>query len=168
MGSAVAVAVAVELAVAVAVGVAIAVAVAVGLAVAVAVDMAVELAVAIAVGLAVAVAVIAEYRCAEATGAKTKTTIALKAKRNKILFMMHPFTRVGCPLGAAPTFPCSDIVSTSYDLSQPIPSPRPYSPRLGMIEGRINTLDGLLLPASTQTRLISVSISLKDPQAFPS
>jgi hypothetical protein len=54
-----------------------------GLAVAVAVGLAVAVAVAVAVGLA--------DRCcsAEATGANSKTTTALKANRSRILFMKY-------------------------------------------------------------------------------
>ena len=75
-----------------------AVAVAVGLAVAVAVELAVAVGLAMAVAVAVAVAVglalIQEYRCAEAPGANSKTTTALKVNRSKNLFMKHPLRSV--------------------------------------------------------------------------
>jgi hypothetical protein len=89
-------------AVAVGLAVAVALALAVAVAVALAVALAVGLAMALAVGLAMALAVGLAYSfcCAEATGANSKTTTALKHNRSNNFFTKHSLLRSesGCRL----------------------------------------------------------------------
>jgi hypothetical protein len=108
-----------------------AVAVAVGLAVAVAVGLAV--AVAVAVGLAV----MPPPPCCLANAAEesSSTSTALTVNRTKILFMKHLLYELGALFLRATTFPFSDIVVTSYDLSQPALSIALFTqvPRRGLL-----------------------------------